>query len=63
MIDLQPSTYIILFMFFGLALMGLAGLVIAVYIGVQRILTPIDPDPAKTRWEKDWQDIERNLSE
>jgi hypothetical protein len=61
--DMAPETVILLFVLFGLALVGLASLVLAVYIGLQRITTPKPPPPTftKTRWERDWEAIEENL--
>ena len=56
--DMAPDTYILLFMFFGLAFVGLASLAIAVFIGLQRITTP----KPKTNWERDWEEIEEDLS-
>jgi hypothetical protein len=52
-----PDTYILLFTFFGLGLVGLASLVLVVYRGLQRITTPTP----KTRWQKEWEEIEKDL--
>ena len=38
--DMVPETVILLYVILGLALVGLASLVLAVYIGLQRIITP-----------------------
>jgi hypothetical protein len=52
-----PDTYILLFTFFGLGLVGLASLVLVVYIGLQRIITP----KPQTKWKKEWAEIEKDL--
>ena len=56
--DLQPMTYIMLFLFFGVAWAGLSVLCLAVYIGVQCI-TNCAPKPPVRRWSKDWESMDR----
>ena len=38
--DMVPETVTLLYVLFGFALVGLASFVLAVYIGLQRIITP-----------------------
>ncbi len=54
---MPTDAYILLFMFFGLSLVGIASLVIAVYIAIQSNM----PEP-KTNWERSWTEIEEDLS-
>jgi hypothetical protein len=60
--DLQPNTYILLFVLFGMIWAGLALLALAVYIGIQRIVTPKPPALDERRWTRDWESIERDIS-
>ena len=57
--DLQPHTYVMLFIFFGLALVGLEVLCLAVYIGVMHKLAPKPPVLDERRWTKDWATMDR----
>lgn len=56
---MQDQTYIMIFIFAGLAWAGLLALAVALWIGFFRLITPT---PKPTEWEKDWEAIERNLS-
>jgi hypothetical protein len=56
--DMLPDTYILLFTFFGLGLVGLGGLVFLGYVVVKRITTR----KPQTKWKRDWAKIEEDLS-
>ena len=60
--DLQPGTYIMLFMLFGFVWAGLAILALVVFHGVMRIVTP-KPEPDDKRWTRDWESIERDINQ
>ncbi len=57
--DMSPDAYILLFMLFVVALVGLASLVIAVYVAISLWITKPE---TKTNWERDWREIEEDLS-
>jgi len=59
--NLQPQTYIMIFIFSGLALVGLFTIGLATYIGIQRILNPA-PKIDEKRWSRCWEEIERDIS-
>ncbi len=60
--DLQPTTYIMIFIFAGLIWAGLLALGLTAYIAFQRITNPT-PTPSERRWTRDWEEIERKFSE
>jgi hypothetical protein len=51
--------YELLFILFGIAWAGLALFVLAIMIGIRRLVTP---KPKPTDWERQWEDIERRLN-
>ena len=53
--DLQPGTYIMLFVLFGMIWAGLA------ILALMRIVTP-KPTPDEKRWSRDWESIERDIN-
>ena len=57
--DLQPQTYIMIFIFAGLFWAGLMAVGVALWIGFMRLT---HPEPKPTQWREDWEQIERNLS-
>jgi hypothetical protein len=59
--DLQPQTYEMVFIFAGMIWMGLITIAIALWAGFSAILSRI-PKPDTRRWEKEWDEIEKNLS-
>jgi hypothetical protein len=50
-----------IFIFSGLALVGLFTIGLAMYIGIQRILNPA-PKIDEKRWSRCWEEIERDIS-
>jgi hypothetical protein len=59
--NLQPQTYIMIFIFSGLALVGLFTIGLAVYIVVQQFHNFGKPSVDQRRWTRDWESIEREL--
>ena len=51
--------YKLIFVFAGIAWVGLSFLLLAVFAGLKRLVTP---KPKPTQWEKEWADIERRLN-
>jgi hypothetical protein len=56
---MMPETYIVFFVIAGLAWTGAALVVAAVWCLFMRA---INPTPKPTEWERDWEEIERNLN-
>jgi len=57
--QLQPGTYEMLFIFAGLAWIGLSLIATALYIGCRSIFRAT---PKPTSWEREWSKIERDIS-
>jgi len=57
--DLQPMTYIMIFVFAGIAWTVAALVVAAVWCLFMRA---INPTPKPTEWENEWEKLEHNLS-
>ncbi len=57
--NLQPMTYIMIFVLAGLAWTGAAVIVAAVWYFFKQ---GINPTPKPTEWDRDWEAIERNLN-
>lgn len=57
--DLQPMTYITIFVIAGVAWVALMILVVGLWIGFNKLITPT---PKPTNWENEWEKIEDNLS-
>ena len=68
----QPQTYEMIFIFAGMIWIGLTILVLAVIHGIRKLRTPkpeppsklplVMTKPARSRWQQDWEDIEKRLN-
>jgi hypothetical protein len=54
--------YITIFVFAGFAWTALVMFVLGVFAGVSRIRTPKPQVEAKSRWQREWEAVEKEIS-